>query len=151
MKNKDLIKILLDIPMDTEVNVGGFDGATGERNWDGGIETVRYDRFATHAFIEFNELFLDTHEDQERETTLHGGYMVRADRLRAGDVIDTEPVYDYFERKGMEFNADDRQCAAEDFETVESVSGAGNGYTVIIVDGSVFYPVPDDFEIEVTN
>ena len=29
MKNKDLIKALLEYPLDSEVYVAGFDGATG--------------------------------------------------------------------------------------------------------------------------
>lgn len=61
MKTKDLIKALLDFPVDSEVYVAGYDGATGERNWDGGVETVRYE-FPNRVFVEFNELFLDNYE-----------------------------------------------------------------------------------------
>ena len=149
MKNKDLIKALLDFPIDSEVHVAGFDGATGERNWDGGVETVRYE-FPGQVFIEFNELFLDNHEE-ERNITPCGGYMVRADRLREGDVINAEPIYDYFERNGMKFDEADRMSAEAEFEMVESVTDAGQGYASVIVTDSVFYCVPNDYEIEVTN
>ena len=149
MKNKDLIKALLDFPMDSEVHVAGFDGATGERNWDGAVETVRYE-LPGQVFIEFNELFLDNHEE-ERNITPCGGYMVRADRLREGDVINAEPIYDYFERNGMKFDEADRMSAEAEFEMVESVTDAGQGYASVIVTDSVFYCVPNDYEIEVTN
>ena len=149
MKTKDLIKALLDFPIDSEVHVAGFDGATGERNWDGAVETVRYE-FPGQVFIEFNELFLDNHED-ERNITPCGGYMVRADRLREGDVINAEPIYDYFERNGMKFDEADRMSAEAEFEMVESVTDAGQGYASVIVTDSVFYCVPNDYEIEVTN
>lgn len=149
MKTKDLIKALLDFPIDSEVHVAGFDGATGERNWDGAVETVRYE-FPGQVFIEFNELFLDNHEE-ERNITPCGGYMVRADRLREGDVINAEPIYDYFERNGMKFDEADRMSAEAEFEMVESVTDAGQGYASVIVTDSVFYCVPNDFEIEVTN
>lgn len=149
MKTKDLIKALLDFPLDSEVHVAGFDGATGERNWDGAVETVRYE-FPGQVFIEFNELFLDNHEE-ERNITPCGGYMVRADRLREGDVINAEPIYDYFERNGMKFDEADRMSAEAEFEMVESVTDAGQGYASVIVTDSVFYCVPNDYEIEVTN
>lgn len=149
MKTKDLIKALLDFPIDSEVHVAGFDGATGERNWDGAVETVRYES-PGQVFIEFNELFLDNHED-EKNITPTGGTMIRADRLREGDVINTEPIFDYFERNGMEFNEADRMAAEAEYEIVESVTDAGQGYASIIVTGSVFYTVPRDFEVEVTN
>lgn len=149
MKNKDLIRALLDFPIDSEVHVAGFDGATGERNWDGAVETVRYE-FPGQVFIEFNELFLDNHEE-ERNITPCGGYMVRADRLREGDVINAEPIYDYFERNGMKFDEADRMSAEAEFEMVESVTDAGQGYASVIVTDSVFYCVPNDYEIEVTN
>lgn len=149
MKTKDLIKALLDFPIDSEVHVAGFDGATGERNWDGAVETVRYE-LPGQVFIEFNELFLDNHEE-ERNITPCGGYMVRADRLREGDVINAEPIYDYFERNGMKFDEADRMSAEAEFEMVESVTDAGQGYASVIVTDSVFYCVPNDFEIEVTN
>lgn len=149
MKTKDLIKALLDFPIDSEVHVAGFDGATGERNWDGAVETVRYE-FPGQVFIEFNELFLDNHEE-ERNITPCGGYMVRADRLREGDVINAEPIYDYFERNGMKFDEADRMSAEAEFEMVESVTDAGQGYASVIVTDSVFYCVPNDYEIEVTN
>lgn len=149
MKTKDLIKALLDFPIDSEVHVAGFDGATGERNWDGAVETVRYE-FPGQVFIEFNELFLDNHED-EKNITPCGGYMVRADRLREGDVINAEPIYDYFERNGMKFDEADRMSAEAEFEMVESVTDAGQGYASVIVTDSVFYCVPNDYEIEVTN
>lgn len=149
MKNKDLIKALLDFPIDSEVHVAGFDGATGERNWDGAVETVRYES-PKQVFIEFNELFLDNHEE-ERNITPCGGYMVRADRLREGDVINAEPIYDYFERNGMKFDEADRMSAEAEFEMVESVTDAGQGYASVIVTDSVFYCVPNDYEIEVTN
>ena len=150
MKNKDLIKVLLDLPMDTTIHVGGFDGATGERNWDGQVETVRRGETGNTAFIEFNELFLDNHED-EKTITPCGGTMIRADRLREGDVINAEPIYDYFERNGMEFSEVDRMSAEAELEVVESVKDAGQGYASVIVTGSVFYCVPNDFEVEVTN
>lgn len=68
MKNKDLIKALLEHPMDADVHVAGFDGATGERNWDGGIETLRRGGpMGEFVFIEFNELFLNIYEDQEND------------------------------------------------------------------------------------
>ena len=149
MKTKDLIKALLDFPIDSDVHVAGFDGATGERNWDGAVETVRYE-FPGQVFIEFNELFLDNHEE-ERNITPCGGYMVRADRLREGDVINAEPIYDYFERNGMKFDEADRMSAEAEFEMVESVTDAGQGYASVIVTDSVFYCVPNDYEIEVTN
>ena len=149
MKNKDLIKVLLDFPIDSEVHVAGFDGATGERNWDGAVETVRYE-FPGQVFIELNELFLDNHED-EKNITPCGGYMVRADRLREGDVINAEPIFDYFERNGMKFDEADRMSAEAEFEMVESVTDAGQGYASVIVTDSVFYCVPNDYEIEVTN
>ena len=149
MKTKDLIKALLDFPIDSEVHVAGFDGATGERNWDGAVETVRYE-FPGQVFIEFNELFLDNHED-EKNITPTGGTMIRADRLREGDVINTEPIFDYFERNGMEFNEADRMAAEAEYEIVESVTDAGQGYASVIVTGSVFYCVPRDFEVEVIN
>lgn len=149
MKNKDLIKALLDFPIDSEVHVAGFDGATGERNWDGAVETVRYE-FPGQVFIEFNELFLDNHED-EKNITPTGGTMIRADRLREGDVINAEPIYDYFERNGMKFDEADRMSAEAEFEMVESVTDAGQGYASVIVTDSVFYCVPNDYEIEVTN
>ena len=149
MKTKDLIKALLDFPIDSEVHVAGFDGATGERNWDGAVETVRYE-FPGQVFIEFNELFLDNNEE-ERNITPCGGYMVRADRLREGDVINAEPIYDYFERNGMKFDEADRMSAEAEFEMVESVTDAGQGYASVIVTDSVFYCVPNDYEIEVTN
>ena len=149
MKTKDLIKALLDFPIDSEVHVAGFDGATGERNWDGAVETVRYE-FPGQVFIEFNELFLDNHED-EKNITPCGGYMVRADRLREGDVINAEPIFDYFERNGMKFDEADRMSAEAEFEVVESVTDAGQGYASVIVTDSVFYCVPNDYEIEVTN
>ena len=149
MKTKDLIKALLYFPIDSEVHVAGFDGATGERNWDGAVETVRYE-FPGQVFIEFNELFLDNHEE-ERNITPCGGYMVRADRLREGDVINAEPIYDYFERNGMKFDEADRMSAEAEFEMVESVTDAGQGYASVIVTDSVFYCVPNDYEIEVTN
>ena len=149
MKNKDLIKALLDFPIDSEVHVAGFDGATGERNWDGAVETVRYE-FPGQVFIEFNELFLDNHED-EKNITPTGGTMIRADRLREGDVINTEPIFDYFERNGMKFNEADRMAAEAEYEIVESVTDAGQGYASVIVTDSVFYCVPNDYEVEVTN
>ena len=149
MKTKDLIKALLYFPIDSEVHVAGFDGATGERNWDGAVETVRYE-FPGQVFIEFNELFLDNYEE-ERNITPCGGYMVRADRLREGDVINAEPIYDYFERNGMKFDEADRMSAEAEFEMVESVTDAGQGYASVIVTDSVFYCVPNDYEIEVTN
>ena len=149
MKTKDLIKALLDFPIDSEVHVAGFDGATGERNWDGAVETVRYE-FPGQVFIEFNELFLDNHED-EKNITPTGGTMIRADRLREGDVINTEPIFDYFERNGMKFNEADRMAAEAEYEIVESVTDAGQGYASVIVTDSVFYCVPNDYEVEVTN
>lgn len=149
MKNKDLIKALLDFPLDSEVYVAGFDGATGERNWDGGVETLRTDGLG-NVYVEFNELFLDNHEE-ERNITPTGGTMIRADRLREGDVINTEPIYDYFERNGMEFEEADRMSAEAEYEIVESVTDAGQGYASVIVTGSVFYCVPKSFEIEVVN
>lgn len=149
MKNKDLIKALLDFPIDSEVHVAGFDGATGDRNWDGAVETVRYE-FPGQVFIEFNELFLDNHED-EKNITPTGGTMIRADRLREGDVINAEPIYDYFERNGMKFDEADRMSAEAEFEMVESVTDAGQSYASVIVTDSVFYCVPNDYEIEVTN
>ena len=149
MKTKDLIKALLDFPIDSEVHVAGFDGATGERNWDAEVETLRTDG-QSNIYIEFNELFLDNHEE-ERNITPCGGYMVRADRLREGDVINAEPIYDYFERNGMKFDEADRMSAEAEFEMVESVTDAGQGYASVIVTDSVFYCVPNDYEIEVTN
>lgn len=149
MKNKDLIRALLDFPLDSEVYVAGFDGATGERNWDGGVETLRTDG-QDNIYVEFNELFLDNHEE-ERNITPCGGYMVRADRLREGDVINAEPIFDYFERNGMEFNEADRMSAEAELEVVESVTDTGQGYASVIVTGNVFYTVPNDFEVEVTN
>ena len=149
MKNKDLIRALLDFPLDSEVYVAGFDGATGERNWDGGVETLRTDG-QDNIYVEFNELFLDNYED-EKNITPTGGTMIRADRLREGDVINAEPIFDYFERNGMEFNEADRMSAEAEYEVVESVTDAGQGYASVIVTGSVFYTVPNDFEVEVTN
>ena len=149
MKNKDLIKALLDFPIDSEVHVAWFDGATGERNWYGAVETARYE-FPGQVSIEFNELFLDNHEE-ERNITPCGGYMVRADRLREGDVINAEPIFDYFERNGMKFDEADRMSAEAEFEMVESVTDAGQGYASVIVTDSVFYCVPNDYEIEVAN
>lgn len=151
MKNKDLIKSLLDIPLDATIHVGGFDGTTGECNWDGEVETVRYDRFSTTARIEFNQLFLGVYEDQENETTLHGGVMVPAFRLVEGDTIDSAPIYEYFEKNHMDFNESDKQDAEDDFQVVQSVTDIGNGWSSIIVARSVFYNVPRDFMIEVTN
>lgn len=66
MKNKNLIKQLLDLPMDANVYVGGFAPLTHERNWDGAVEEVHHDRFTTSIFIEFNEDFLDIYTEQER-------------------------------------------------------------------------------------
>ena len=149
MKNRNLIKALLEYPMNTDVYVAGFDGTTGERNWDGGVETLRTDDLG-NVYIEFNELFLDNHED-EKNITPTGGTMIRADRLREGDVINAEPIYDYFERNGMEFNEVDRMSAEAEYEIVESVTDAGQGYASVIVTGSVFYAVPKDFEVEVVN
>ena len=149
MKNKDLIKALLEHRMDTDIYVAGFDGATGERNWDAEVETLRTDGQG-NLYIEFNELFLDNHED-EKNITPTGGTMIRADRLREGDVINTEPIFDYFERNGMEFNEADRMAAEAEYEIVESVTDAGQGYASVIVTGSVFYCVPKDFEVEVVN
>ena len=149
MKNKDLIKALLEHRMDTDIYVAGFDGATGERNWDAEVETLRTDGQG-NLYIEFNELFLDNHED-EKNITPTGGTMIRADRLREGDVINAEPIFDYFERNGMEFNEADRMAAEAEYEIVESVTDAGQGYASVIVTGSVFYCVPKDFEVEVVN
>ena len=149
MKTKDLIKALLEHRMDTDIYVAGFDGATGERNWDAEVETLRTDGQG-NLYIEFNELFLDNYED-EKNITPTGGTMIRADRLREGDVINAEPIYDYFERNGMEFNEVDRMSAEAEYETVESVTDAGQGYASVIVTGSVFYAVPKDFEVEVVN
>src|SRR5699024_9004018 len=146
---RSLIRALLDFPLDSEVYVAGFDGATGERNWDGGVETLRTDG-QNNIYVEFNELFLDNYED-EKNITPTGGTMIRADRLREGDVINAEPIFDYFERNGMEFNEADRMAAEAEYEVVESVSDAGEGYASVIVTGSVFYSVPNHFEIEVTN
>lgn len=149
MKTKDLIKALLDFPIDSEVYVAGYDGATGERNWDGGVETVRYE-FPNRVFVEFNELFLDNYEG-EKDVTPTGGTMIRADRLREGDVINAEPIYDYFERNGMEFNETDRMGAEDEFEVVESVTDARQGRASIIITGGAFYTVPNDYEVEVTD
>ena len=149
MKNKDLIKALLEHRMDTDIYVAGFDGATGERNWDAEVETLRTDGQG-NLYIEFNELFLDNYED-EKNITPTGGTMIRADRLREGDVINAEPIYDYFERNGMKFDEADRMSAEAEFEMVESVTDAGQGYASVIVTDSVFYCVPNDYEIEVTN
>lgn len=149
MKNKDLIKALLDFPIDSEVHVAGYDGATGERNWDGAVEAVRYG-FPGQVFIEFNELFLDNHKD-EKNITPTGGTMIRADRLREGDVINNEPIFDYLERNGVEFNEVDRDSAMNKYEIVESVTDVGYGYTAVIVTGSVFYTIPRDYEVEVIN
>ena len=149
MKNKDLIKALLEHRMDTDIYVAGFDGATGERNWDAEVETLRTDGQG-NLYIEFNELFLDNYED-EKNITPTGGTMIRADRLREGDVINAEPIYDYFERNGMKFNEADRMSAEAEYEIVESVTDAGQGYASVIVTGSVFYAVPKDFEVEVVN
>ena len=149
MKNKGLIRALLDFPLDSEVYVAGFDGTTGERNWDGGVETLRTDG-QNNIYVEFNELFLDNYED-EKNITPTGGTMIRADRLREGDVINTEPIFDYFERNGMEFNEADRMAAEAEYEVVESVTDAGQSYASVIVTGNVFYTVPNDFEVEVVN
>ena len=149
MKNKNLIKALLEHPLDSEVYVAGFDGTTGERNWDGGVETLRTDG-QNNIYVEFNELFLDNYED-EKNITPTGGTMIRADRLREGDVINAEPIFDYFERNGMEFNEADRMSAEAEYEVVESVTDAGQSYASVIVTGNVFYTVPNDFEVEVAN
>lgn len=149
MKTKDLIKALLDFPIDSEVHVAGFDGATGERNWDGAVETVRYE-FPGQVFIEFNELFLDIHEEMECERTLHGGIMVRADRLREGDVIDAEPIFDYYERNGEKFDETDRMSAEAEFEMVDHAYRRGE-YAYINMVGGETHVLPKSFEIEVTN
>ena len=51
----------------------------------------------------------------------------------------------------MKFDEADRMSAEAEFEMVESVTDAGQGYASVIVTDSVFYCVPNDYEIEVTN
>src|SRR5699024_1655790 len=140
MKNKDLIRALLDFPLDSEVYVAGFDGATGERNWDGGVETLRSDG-QDNIYVEFNELFLDNHEE-ERNITPCGGYMVRADRLREGDVINAEPIFDYYERNGMEVDEAGRRSAEAERAVGEWATDTGQGSASVMVTGSNFYCVP---------
>ena len=149
MKNKDLIKALLEHPMDSEVYVAGFDGATGERNWDGGVETLRTDG-QNNIYVEFNELFLDNHEEMECERTLHGGIMVRADRIKAGDVIDAEPIFDYYERNGEKFDEADRASAQAEFEVVDHAYRHAEHAYINMVGGET-HVLPCYFEIEVTN
>lgn len=149
MKTKDLIKALLDFPIDSEVHVAGFDGATGERNWDGAVETVRCE-FPGQVFIEFNELFLDNHQEMERQRTLHGGIMVRADRIKAGDVIDAEPIFDYYERNGEKFDEADLASAQAEFDMVDhAYQHAEHAYINMV--GGETHVLPCYFEIEVTN
>lgn len=148
MKNKDLIKALLDFPIDSEVHVAGFDGATGERNWDGAVETVRYE-FPGQVFIEFNELFLDNHED-EKNITPTGGTMIRADRLREGDVINAEPIFDYYERNGEKFDEADRMGAESEFEVVDHAYRNGD-YAYVNMVGGETHVLPCHYEVEVTN
>lgn len=148
MKTKDLIKALLDFPIDSEVHVAGFDGATGERNWDGAVETVRYE-FPGQVFIEFNELFLDNHED-EKNITPTGGTMIRADRLREGDVIDAEPIFDYYERNGEKFDETGRMSAEAELEVVDHAYQHGD-YAYINMVGGETHVLPRHFEVEVIN
>src|SRR5699024_8455532 len=100
--------------------------------------------------VEFKELFLDN-RDEERNITTCGGYMGRADRLCEGVEINDEPIFYYFVRNGLEINEADRMSAEAEQVVVESVTDTGQGYASVIVTGSVFYCVPNHFEIEVTN
>ncbi len=148
MKTKDLIKALLDFPIDSEVHVAGYDGATGERNWDGGVETVRYE-FPGQVFIEFNELFMGVYEDEKSEKPAGG--RVSAEHLRPGDRFDAEPIFDYYEREGVSFDEIDRFYAEAELEVVAGIYPAGGGYVTIATESGESYTVDNDLKIEVTN
>lgn len=76
---------------------------------------------------------------------------IRAQSLGEGDVIDTSPIFDYFDREGFEYNEDDRDAAQYEDEIVESVEVILDGRVVVITTGSNFYSVPLDHEVDVVN
>lgn len=76
---------------------------------------------------------------------------IRAQSLGEGDVIDTSPIFDYFDREGFEFSEDDRDAAQYENETVESVEVIHDAWVVVITTGGDFYSVPLDFEVDVVN
>lgn len=101
------------------------------------------------VFIEFNELFLDNHKD-EKNITPTGGTMIRADRLREGDVINNEPIFDYLERNGEKFDEADRMGAEAEFEVVDHAYRHAEHAYINMVGGET-HVLPCYFEIEVTN
>lgn len=143
MKNKNLIKALLEYPLDSDVYVAGYDGATGERNWDGGVETLRTDDLG-NVYIEFNELFLDNYEDEKNSGTL-----TSAECLKVGDKINTEPIFDWFEREGVGFDQGDRFYAEAILEVVGGVHPIGGGYVTIATESGESYGIPADLKVEV--
>lgn len=72
----------------------------------------------------------------------------RAEELTIDTVIDTEPLYDYFDQHGCEYNEADRMAAEAENEIVESVT-TNDDNTVIITTSSVFYTVPKDHPVTV--
>lgn len=74
---------------------------------------------------------------------------VPAQCIIPGDVFDAEPLYEWFEHNGFEYDEGDRMCAEAEAEVVESVTVTTGGYTVIITTGSVFYSVPTDHLVPV--
>lgn len=76
---------------------------------------------------------------------------IPANKLTPGDTIDTEPIFEYFSKNGYEYNDSDRMAAECENETVESVTTADNGNTVIITTSSVFYSVPAEHPVTVTT
>lgn len=74
---------------------------------------------------------------------------VAAQNLKAGDVFDAVPLFEWFCENGFEYNESDRLCAEAEAEVVESVTADNSGYAVIITSGSVFYSVPSDHPVTV--
>lgn len=67
MKNRDLIKALLDFPLDATVYVGATDPISREVEWDGEVEdigTAQPLNMSDGIRIEFNVTGLDNYIDQ---------------------------------------------------------------------------------------
>lgn len=73
-----------------------------------------------------------------------------AEQLQPGDVIDTEPLYEYFDQNGYEYNPADRMSAEAELETVESITTTDTNVIIITTD-SVFYAVPSTHPVTVTT
>lgn len=60
MRNKDLIKQLLDAPMNADVHIaGGGEGVVEDRDWDGEAMDITIE--GNTVFIHFNETGMNNH------------------------------------------------------------------------------------------